>query len=84
MFEIRKMDHTGDSLMTTCEPTNADSLTAAQDEYDKFMQECIEKYGSKPNAFANYGNGEYEPFDDDLSKDNIVEVIVQPTPLVGG
>lgn len=83
MFQVRKMDHTGDSLLVECEPEDAVSLENAQDEYDKFMDECIRQFGSKPNAFADRGDG-YDLFDGDLSDRTIKQVIVQPTPLVGG
>ncbi len=42
---IRKMDHSGDSIMATYETENAESIKVAQDELEKFLADCVSNYG---------------------------------------
>lgn len=43
--KIRKMDHSGDSVMLTYETENEESVKVAQCELEKFLNDCVARYG---------------------------------------
>ena len=80
---IRKMDHTGDSVLATFDTLSEESVKVAQDELTKFLNDCVSRFGNKPPVWGRrIGEKEMDMIDpSDISK---CEEIVCQFPLVGG
>lgn len=50
--KIRKMDHSGDSVMATYDTDVDNSVTVAQSELEAFLADCVAKHGECPPVWA--------------------------------
>jgi len=80
---IRKMDHTGDSVLATFDTSNQESIEVAQGELTKFLDDCVSRFGNKPPV---WGRRIGEKGMDMIDPSNIsqCEEVVCQFPLVGG
>lgn len=84
MISIEIMNHTGH---TTIE---AQTVEIAQMELTKFLDDCVRKYKSEPPVWVRRVNeSDQSPMDQlenprEDNLENIVKLVLQPAPLVGG
>jgi len=77
--QIRRMDHTGDSLVAEWDTEVEEEVKVAQDELTKFLDSCVKEYGSEPPVWVRrIGQKEYDMGGRDLDLSTVEEVIFQP------
>ena len=91
-------DHSGDQAIAEFDPgVDNDKIEIAQEKLTKFLEDCIERYGSTPPVFARRINETvYTPFNADFlspklkrdpnGQDSLldVETVVIQRPMAGG
>lgn len=50
--KIRKMDHSGDSVMATYDTDVDNSVNVAQNELEAFLSDCVARHGDCPPVWA--------------------------------
>ena len=50
--KIRRMDHTGDTIIATYDPVDECSVSVAEEELNKFWSDCIDKFGPERGSAA--------------------------------
>lgn len=80
--QIRLMDLSGDSKLTSYDPTVADEVRVAQEELTAFLEDCLRQYNYAPPVWSRRnGETDFEAHDGVLT--DKIEILVHP-PLVGG
>ena len=81
---ITKCDHTGDSVLATCETDNKASIKVAQKALSDFLADCVTKYGKEPPVWGKRsGVQDFEPLKPGAEITDFEEVLVHQ-PVVGG
>ena len=82
--KIRKLDHTGDSVLAEFNTEQADTVKIAQDKLTAFLDSCVKQFGKQPPVWhKRMGEKEFSPMDQIVLDEHTEEVLVQ-YPIAGG
>jgi len=83
--KIRRMDHTGDSVIAEYDPEVKESVEVAQDALTRFLEDSVARFGVSPPVWGRrLGEQEFDMLDKgNLDLAHVEEVVLQ-YPLAGG
>lgn len=55
MCKVRRMDHTGDTVIATYDPVDECSVSVAADALNKFWSDCIDRFGDRGLSATLFG-----------------------------
>lgn len=85
--QIRKMDHTGDSVIATYDTESEEEAQVAQEALTEFLNECVEKFGSEPPVWGRrIGQKDFDMIHGAASDANLLQMeeVLMQYPLTGG
>lgn len=83
--KIVRADHTGDSALATYEPgVENEASVVAQAELDKFMADCIRRFGAPAQVFGKTVEGKSTIFNPETDRIVDFETIMVAAPEVPG